>query len=88
MEEKTEIFNLSAQNMPNFLGFRTTFNIPFVEGSVVEGITVKADLGDEIERDMKIIFQQEKYCLRMILSVKSKRVNLSPLKESLRALIF
>lgn len=53
LEQITEIFNLSDRNMPNFLGFHTTFNIPFVEGSSVDGIVIKADLGEEIERNMK-----------------------------------
>ncbi len=53
LEQKTEIFNLSNHAIPNFLGFHTTFNIPFIAGAVPEDITVKADVGEEIERDME-----------------------------------
>ncbi len=53
LEQRTEIFNLSDHTIPNFLGFHTTFNIPFVANSSAENITVKADVGEEIERDME-----------------------------------
>jgi len=52
MLQKTEIFNLSDSNMPSFLGFHTTFNAPFIPHTPYEDITVLADVGEEIERNM------------------------------------
>lgn len=46
------IYNLSEANMPSFLGFHTTFNIPFTQGASAENIRVYAQIGDEVERDM------------------------------------
>ncbi len=51
--QKTEIFNLSHQDMPNFLAFHTTFNLPFLEGADPEKISVLAEVGEEIQRNMK-----------------------------------
>ena len=48
----TEIVNKSDLEMPCFLGFHTTFNLPFVKGSKAENCRVYAELGDEIERNM------------------------------------
>ena len=48
---RTKITNLSGENMPNFLGFHTTFQIPFTEQSAAENIRLFAELGDEVERD-------------------------------------
>lgn len=48
---KTKIMNLSTKNMPNFLGFHTTFNIPFLSGSTLDEIRIFADISEEIERD-------------------------------------
>ncbi|MBQ8291153.1 MAG: aldose 1-epimerase [Clostridia bacterium] len=48
---KTEITNLSEENMPNFLGFHTTFTIPFIKDSKSENIRICADLGEGIARN-------------------------------------
>jgi len=50
--QETCIYNLSDTNMPVFLGFHTTFNIPFVKNGSAENICVFAEVGDEIERDV------------------------------------
>ncbi len=52
--QKTCIENLSDKNMPNFLGYHTTFNIPFAEGSHSDDITVLCQVGDEVERNMSV----------------------------------
>lgn len=54
LHQTTVIRNLSAQNMPSFLGYHTTFNIPFIPGSNADDITVLTDVGDEIERNMSV----------------------------------
>lgn len=51
LEQRTKITNLSEGNMPNFLGFHTTFNIPFIEGASAENVRLYAEIGNEIERD-------------------------------------
>ena len=51
---KTDIENLSNMNMPNFLGFHTTFNIPFAKGTMVDDISIHMGVGDEIERNMDV----------------------------------
>ena len=51
LEQRTKITNLSEENMPNFLGFHTTFNIPFLEGASAEDVRLYAEIGNEIERD-------------------------------------
>lgn len=53
MTQKTEIFNLSDHAIPNFLGFHTTFNLSFIEGANPSDVTIKVDLGEEIERNME-----------------------------------
>jgi len=50
---KTEITNLSDENMPIFLGFHTTFPIPFLKDSSPEDVRIRAQIGEEIERDMR-----------------------------------
>lgn len=50
--QETSVYNLSEENMPVFLGFHTTFNVPFVAGSTGEDVSVFAEVGDEIERNM------------------------------------
>ena len=54
LEQRTRITNLSENNMPNFLGFHTTFNVPFLEDSAAEDIRLFAEVRDEIERDMSV----------------------------------
>ena len=54
LEQTTKITNLSEQKMPNFLGFHTTFCVPFLEGTSSEDIRLLADVGEEIERDMRV----------------------------------
>ena len=51
LEQRTKITNLSEENMPNFLGFHTTFNIPFLEGTSAENVRLYAEIEKEIERD-------------------------------------
>lgn len=51
LEQRTKITNLSDRNMPNFLGFHTTFNIPFIEGASAKDVRLYAEIGNEIERD-------------------------------------
>lgn len=46
-----KITNLSQYNMPNLLGFHTTFNLPFVKCSSEENVRILADVSDEIERN-------------------------------------
>lgn len=55
LTQKTVITNHSGESMPNFLGFHSTFNIPFIEGSSSENIRLFAEVGDEIERDGKYL---------------------------------
>ncbi len=52
--QKTAITNLSDENMPNFLGYHTTFNIPFIEGTKPDDVRLFAEIGDEIERNMDV----------------------------------
>ena len=51
LTQETCIYNLSDTNMPVFLGFHTTFNVPFVSGASDENVFVYAQIIDEIERD-------------------------------------
>lgn len=55
LEQITKITNLSDENMPNFLGFHTTFNVPFVKNSTPENVRLFAEVKDEIERDKKYL---------------------------------
>lgn len=48
----TQIANLSQENMPVFLGFHTTFRLPFLEQSSPENVQVLADVSHHIQRDM------------------------------------
>ena len=50
--QETCVHNLSNENMPVFLGFHTTFNVPFIKNSKAEDIRVFAEVGDVIERNM------------------------------------
>ena len=51
---ETVIENMSEHNMPNLLGYHTTFNLPFVSGSDSRDITILTDVGGEIERNMSV----------------------------------
>ena len=51
---EAEICNDSNENMPNFLGFHTTFNVPFVQGGNASDVRVLAEVQDEIERNMQV----------------------------------
>lgn len=53
MIHKTEIRNLSEENMPVFIGFHTTFQLPFKEGSALKDLRIKVDCEDEFERNME-----------------------------------
>lgn len=48
----TAITNHSETNMPCFLGFHTTFNVPFAECSDSKQVRVLADVTDLVERNM------------------------------------
>ena len=52
LTQKAEFFNLSDTDMPILLGFHTTFNVPFSDGSKKENIRLLCDVSDEIERDV------------------------------------
>lgn len=54
LSESVTFKNLSDENMPIFLGFHTTFNIPFISHGSVEDVTLFAELSEEIERDMSV----------------------------------
>ncbi len=47
------VTNHSEENMPCFLGYHTTFNVPFAEGSDSKNIHVLADVTDLVERNME-----------------------------------
>ena len=53
LQIQTEIFNASAENMPNFLGFHTTFALPFCADSRAENVKILVEVGEEIERNMQ-----------------------------------
>ncbi len=52
LEQRTEIKNLSSENMPVMIGFHTTFQIPFMENQSVNDLRILADVTDLIERNM------------------------------------
>ena len=54
LSQRTTVRNESDTNMPCFLGFHTTFNIPFIKGSTAKEERVLAEVTDEIERNMKV----------------------------------
>ena len=51
LTQETTVRNLSHASMPVFIGFHTTFNIPFAGGSRSDNIRLYAQVSDEIERD-------------------------------------
>ena len=53
LEQKTELTNCSSHNMPNMLGFHTTFQIPFVDKQSLDDLRIYADVTDLIERNME-----------------------------------
>ena len=50
----TEICNESEKNMPSFLGFHTTFNIPFISDGESEDVRVLCEVKDLVERNMQV----------------------------------
>ena len=52
LTQRTRVINHSDMGMPIFLGFHTTFNVPFADGSADENVAVFAEVAEEIERDM------------------------------------
>lgn len=52
LEQKTEIKNLSSENMPVMIGFHTTFQIPFMKNQKPDDLRILADVTDLIERNM------------------------------------
>ena len=48
------VTNLSARNMPIFLGFHTTFNTLFTKESKPDNIRVLAEISEEYERNMEL----------------------------------
>lgn len=55
LKQTTKITNLSEKSMPNFLGFHTTFNVPFIDGSDASNVRLLAEIGEEIERNEKYL---------------------------------
>ena len=53
LTQETCVHNRSGTNMPVFLGFHTTFNVPFISDSRAQNVCVFAQIGDEIERNMR-----------------------------------
>ncbi len=53
LHQKTVVRNTSNENMPCFLGFHTTFNVPFIKSSSIEDVFVRADVSEEYERNMQ-----------------------------------
>ena len=51
---RVSVTNLSDMRMPHFIGFHTTFNVPFIEGGRAEDVRILCQIGDEIERDMSV----------------------------------
>ncbi len=50
IEQKLTFDNLSQYDMPCFLGFHTTFNVPFVKGSDADDILIRCGVSYVIER--------------------------------------
>lgn len=50
--QEVTVCNHSCENMPVFLGFHTTFNIPFVRGSQNSDMLICVDCAEEHERNM------------------------------------
>lgn len=53
MLQKVTVSNLSDREMPNFIGFHTTFNLKFAPYVEKENVRVYADVSNEIERDAR-----------------------------------
>lgn len=51
IEQKITIHNLSDYDMPSFLGFHTTFNMPFIKDSSIDNVLIKCGVKEYIERD-------------------------------------
>ncbi len=51
--QEVTVRNHSDARMPAMLAFHTTFALPFLSGSRAEDVTVQADVGDLIERNME-----------------------------------
>lgn len=64
LEVECRIDNLSTVNLPIFLGFHTTFNLPFIADSRQENVKIFMDVGDEIERNMDVYLPTGKILLQ------------------------
>lgn len=53
LSQKVTVHNASDTAMPLLLAFHTTFALPFLDGGRAEDVTVLADVGAEIERNME-----------------------------------
>lgn len=51
--QKVAVHNESNTAMPLMLGFHTTFALPFLQNGRAENVTVLADVGEELERNME-----------------------------------
>lgn len=51
LRQEVCIRNLSEENMPCFLGFHTTFHVPFVQDTSADAVRIFAQVGDEVERN-------------------------------------
>ena len=49
----TRVINLSDKNMPVFLGYHTTFAVPFLKDSNPDDLRVSVPIGAEFERNME-----------------------------------
>ena len=81
--QEVEIINLSDKNMPSFLGFHSTFNLPFVEGSDEKCVRVLAKVGDEIERDMNTYLPTGKILAEDEITSKLNSDGFEPFNKSL-----
>lgn len=59
--QETTVTNLSDEDMPVFLGFHTTFNVPFVNNSDAKNIMVYVDSDLEVQRNMNTYLPTGKF---------------------------
>lgn len=79
----TEIENLSNKNMPNFIGYHTTFNLPFAKDTKKEDIAVLVNADEEIERNMKVYLPTGKILPNDNITEKINSGTFNPFEMSL-----
>lgn len=47
----SKLHNPYTYDMPSFLGFHTTFNMPFIKDSSIDNVLIKCGVKEYIERD-------------------------------------